>query len=329
MTLQVQVQPSGHHFTLEPGESLLDAALRSGLSVRYSCNSGSCGECRARVLSGEVAALAPADYPLTEAERAAGTVLMCRTTAASDLVLEAAEASGVQDVPEQEIATTVSRIRPLSADVMELQLRTPRSKTLWFLAGQYAALETRDGVCHADSIASCPCNGMVLQFHVARDETDPFARRVFDGLRLRDHVLVRGPYGDFVLDEESRRPAVFIAWETGFAAIKSLIEHAIALEVTQPIRLYWAVGRPGGHYMENFARSWREALDDYDFVPLVGGPEGAEAVAALERETLALARADVYVSGPPSFVEGVRPALLQAGLPPERLFVNRVQPGSR
>ncbi len=326
MTFRVEIEPSGHRFTLEPGESLLDAALRSGLSVRYSCNSGSCGECRARVLRGEVAALAPADYPLTEAERAAGAVLMCRTTAASDLVLEAVEASGVQDVPEQEIQTTVSRLKPLADDIIELQLRTPRSKTLWFLAGQYAVLETVDGIRHAGSIASCPCNGMLLQFHVARDDADPFAGRVFDGLKLRDQVRVRGPYGDFVLDEDSKRPAVFIAWETGFAAIKSLIEHAIALEVSQPLRLYWAVGYPGGHYMENFARSWREALDDYDFVPLVGGPAGEEVAAALGRADLTLRDADVYVSGPPPFVEGLRPVLLAAGVPPGRLFTDRLQP---
>ena len=273
-----------------------------------------------------MAPLGPADYPLTEAERAAGTVLMCRTTAASDLVLEAVEASGVQDIPEQEITTVVSRLKPLSDDVMELQLRTPRSKTLWFLAGQYALLETGQGLRRAESIASCPCNGMVLQFHVARDQGDPFARHVFDGMRLREPVRVRGPYGDFILDEASKRPAVFIAWETGFASVKSLIEHAIALEVPQPVRLYWVVGEGRVHYMENFARSWREALDDYVFVPLVDGPGGMEVIAALERDSVSLGGADVYVSGPPSFAERLRPALLQAGLPPERLFVDRLGP---
>ncbi|MCP4042957.1 MAG: hypothetical protein GY731_13530 [Gammaproteobacteria bacterium] len=67
-------------------------------------------------------------------------------------------------------------------------------------------------------------------------------------------VLVTGTFGEFTLDETSVRPLIFLAYETGFASIKSLIEHVIALELEQPLHLYWIAGKPGGHYMGNYCK---------------------------------------------------------------------------
>ncbi|MDH5613897.1 MAG: 2Fe-2S iron-sulfur cluster-binding protein, partial [Gammaproteobacteria bacterium] len=47
MTYKITVLPSGHEFTAEREEPVLDAALRHGLAFPYSCRSGLCGNCRA------------------------------------------------------------------------------------------------------------------------------------------------------------------------------------------------------------------------------------------------------------------------------------------
>src|SRR3970282_2004921 len=56
---------------------------------------------------------------------------------------------------------------------------------------------------------------------------------------------VEGPGGEFLLNEESHRPLIFIACETGFAPIKSLIEHAMALDAAETLHLYWIPSRKG------------------------------------------------------------------------------------
>ncbi len=334
MTAKVQVLPSGHEFTVEAGETLLDAALRSGLSLRYSCNSGSCGDCRARRVSGELGEMLHHDFVLGERERANGEFLLCRATAATDLVLEVTEARGVADVPHQQLSTQVCKLVRLNDEVMEVQVRTPRSKTLWFLAGQHVQLTLGGLPPRSKSIASCPCNGMVLQFHVRHVPDDPFSDYVFTKLKVRDTVGVAGPYGDFVLDEESSRPIIFIAFETGFAPIKSLIEHAISLDIPQPIWLYWVARQTQEHYLSNYCRSWHDALDSFEFIEISGDEGGAMTAAEL-----AMARAaariradhpdlrgfDVYVNGPETLFAEIDAALLAQGLPPERLFVDRVQ----
>ena len=68
---------------------------------------------------------------------------------------------------------------------------------------------------------------------------DAFAERVFSGLNDADTVRIEGPRGEFVLDEESNRPLIFLACDTGFAPIKSLLEHAMALDAAETLDLYW------------------------------------------------------------------------------------------
>ena len=92
MTAHVQIKPSGREFFVDGNDSLLEAALRAGLSLDYGCSIGSCGKCKARVLSGQVHRTRHSDYALTAAEKNAGVVLVCCDTAVGHLVLEAREA---------------------------------------------------------------------------------------------------------------------------------------------------------------------------------------------------------------------------------------------
>jgi CDP-4-dehydro-6-deoxyglucose reductase, E3 len=56
---QVTLRPSGHQFTVEGHETLLQAGLKAGLALNYGCGNGSCGMCKVRVSAGEVAKVMP------------------------------------------------------------------------------------------------------------------------------------------------------------------------------------------------------------------------------------------------------------------------------
>jgi len=329
MSHRIQVRPSGHIFYSEARESILEAGLRSGLNLRYHCKNGSCGQCVVRVVSGEVQAACPPDFHLPEADRAAGRVLSCCVRAVSDLEIEAGETADAADIPEQRLVAKVSKLERVAADTLILHLRTPRSRTLRFLAGQRVQIELPGGASRSLPLASCPCDGMNLSCHVHHDPQDGFSRYLFSALKNREQVTLMGPRGGFTLDEHERRPLLFLAEETGFAPVESLIEHAIALEWQPPISLYWLSGRPGGHYLGNYCRSWVDALDGFHYQGITIRPAGEVGVAAAMQSIVdrvpGLEQRAVYAAVSDRHMPEVRDSLLQAGVPARQLHLETLE----
>ncbi len=327
MSAQVTLRPSGHQFAVEGHDTLLQAGLRAGLKLNYGCGNGSCGMCKVRVTSGQVVRTMHADYALSDIEKAQGYVLSCAHTAASaELTIETLEASGPADMPEQQIVTRVRALRALAPDTLLLHLQTPRSHRLRFLAGQAVTLgmaAAAEGVdtqaLHA--IASCPCDDRNLQFFIPRSADDPLAQQLFGGgVKAGDAVTVWGPVGRFVL-ADGAHPLVFAACDTGFAPVKSLIEHALSLDGAPSISLFWLATRPDGHFLANQCRAWSEALDPFEYTLSRHDDyvTGACQMAAAIRADLFDIDCAYYIAGPQAFVDGLLRELAAAGVPLERL----------
>jgi CDP-4-dehydro-6-deoxyglucose reductase, E3 len=312
MSATVTVQPSGHEFFVEGNDTVLEAALRAGIPLDYGCSNGNCGDCKVRLLSGQVKKVHPHDYALKESEKANGDFLMCSYTPVTDVVIEA-RVAGADDIPEQSIPAKVKAVEIINDRLAALHLLAPRSQRLRFLAGQYVTLSS-DGAEGDYYVASCPCEDRHIELHVRRDSR-PFARKVFESLGKEDAVRIQGPSGHFVMKLDSRRSILFVAWGDGFAPIKSLIQHAMSLEVAESMTLYW-VEDGLGHYQDNLCRAWADAYDNFAYHPLSGAanPEAvAEAILALHAD---LSHTDIYAAGPNGLVQALRAIALAKGLSP-------------
>jgi CDP-4-dehydro-6-deoxyglucose reductase len=314
MAAQVRLLPSGHEFLIEGTDSILEAGLRGGLALNYGCSNGNCGLCKCKVVSGQVKKIALHDYVLTETEKALGYILACSNTAVTDVVLEADEALGAHDIPAQQIAIRIRKIDRPDDRVVVLQARTPRTQRLRFLAGQYLALGLDVGITQHCSIASCPCDDMNLEFHVPVVAGDPFSGRLGE-LRANQTLTIEGPHGDFTLDEDSPRSLLFIAVNAGFGPVKSLIEHAMALDTAEEIHLLWLATPGHSHYLDNLCRSWADALDNFHYLAL----RVDESTTVEQQLGSALARQqelpvlDCYVCAPAPLLEPVEALLHAAG----------------
>jgi CDP-4-dehydro-6-deoxyglucose reductase len=323
MAANVKLIPSGHDFFVEGAESILEASVRAGLKLSYGCSSGNCGECKARVLSGEILKIREHDYVLSEREKQMGYILTCSHTAVTDVVIEAAEALSVQDLPRQEIRASLRKLEEIAPDLVSLHVQTPRTQTLRFMAGQRVRLTLEDGTSRELSIASCPCNGRNLWFYV-RQGADPFSRSVFGGLHAGHMIRVEGPHGDFVLREDSPEPAVFIAIGDGISPIKSLIEHAVSIDLIESFHLYWGTTYPEGHYQGKWGRALKESLDNFNFTPLLSdSPQDLVAVLRADHPDLAALR--FFIAGPAEGVRAIAATLAELGVPGDRLSMELME----
>lgn len=325
MTASVKVEPSGHEYFVEGNESILEAGLKAGLHLDYGCSSGNCGSCRARLVSGEVQQVKEHDFVLSEREREQGKILTCCWTAATDVVLEAHEASSARDLPQQQIRTKVVKVEPVAKDMAVLNLKTPRTQTLRFMAGQGVRLSDEEGHTGDYPIASCPCDGRNLEFHIRRRQGDAFAETVLNRRIKTQVVTVDGPSGDFVLREDSTRPAVFVAFGPGFASVKSLVEHAIAIDHVEHIHLY-RVDRPlSRSRLDNLCRAWTDSLDNFSFTLLGDDLPIAEVATRIAQDIPEPVACDVYVAGAQTQLDALLPAIAGHGFPPEQLTTTLVE----
>ncbi len=329
MAATVKLLPSGKEFTVASRETVLEAGLRSGLSLPYGCASGSCGQCRARIVSGRPRKLRFHDFVPGVADKAAGYVLLCCTGADSDLVVDLREVGGVDEIPYQEIQARASRMERVRDDVLVLRLRTPRTRALQFLSGQSVSLSLPGLPPRRCPIASCPCNGSQLEFHIRHVAGDAFCEHVFTRLKPSQAIQVSGPEGKLTFDKTSTRPVIFFAYDIGFAPVKSLVEFAISLESEQSMALYWTAPPDGGHYMGNLCRSWADALDNFTYIPLTSG-EGCRTSERQRRDLSGVQRVladhpdlsghDAYFAGPQGLVSVARRLFTANGLPAKRFF---------
>lgn len=332
MAPQVRLLPGDHSFLVEGADTVLEAALRAGLSIGYGCSNGNCGDCKARIVSGDVREVRSHDYVLSESERVEGYALLCTVSPVTDLVIETGVARRPDQMPWQSIDASLREIQRPGPHVAILKVRTPRTRRLRFLGGQSVRLSLDGGRLQGElPLANCPCDDRNLAFHLAEDREDPFTVYCFEQLARGDAVRIEGPLGDFVIEEEIERPLVFLACDTGFGPIKSLIEHVIALDIADAMDLIWVAGGSIGHYEDNLCRSWDDALDNFHYqeVRMGSGSDNGAWIAAVSG-ALAKREApherDYYIAGPTHFIDAVATVLNRLSVPGERRHYQPVPP---
>ena len=321
----VALHPEGPAFTAGPDESILDAALRQGVTLPYGCRNGACGACRARVVEGRIhfsdeAAL----RGLTEREVRAGWTLLCQARASSDVRI-AAHADGAGP-PVRTLPARVAARKRLAHDVMELRLQLPPTERLQYRAGQYVDILLRDGRRRAFSLANSPADDAHLVLHIRHVPGGAFSGQVFRDLEERSLLRLQGPLGSFHLRADSDWPAVFLAGGTGFAPIKAIIENALLMPLSREMHLYWGVRSEPDLYLRDLPREWARTHPRLRFVPVLSEPDpewngrtGFVHEAVLD-DFPDLAGHEVYASGPPPMVAAARELFPERGLDLERLF---------
>jgi CDP-4-dehydro-6-deoxyglucose reductase len=328
---KVTLQPSGQQFDVQEGESILTAALRSGFVLPYGCRNGACGSCKGKVLEGEVDYGVYQQKALPDAEKAQGKALFCQARPLGDVVVEARTVGAAKDIPVKLLPCRVQKLARLVDDVMVLSLKLPANERLQFLAGQYIEFLLKDGSRRSFSMANAPHDDELIELHVRHVAGGQFTDHVFGKMKERDILRLEGPLGTFFLREDSDKPIVFVASGTGFAPIKSIIEHTLHKGGTRPMVLYWGGRRPRDLYLNELPAKWAAEHAHFKYVPVIseGVPEDAWTGRtgfvhrAVMEDFPNLAAYQVYACGVPVMVDAAqRDFIARCGLPEDQFFAD-------
>jgi CDP-4-dehydro-6-deoxyglucose reductase, E3 len=331
MSHQITVQPSGRQFAAEADETVLDAALRHGLTMPYGCKDGACGACKGKVLEGTVDHGKAQAHSLKDEEKAAGMTLYCCARAQSDLVIECKQLSSASDIPVKTLPARIEKLERLAPDVIDMHLRLPASERLQFWAGQYIDILLKDGRKRSFSLANAPHDDALLQLHIRYVPGGVFTEQVFNSMKVRDILRFNGPHGSFYLREESTKPMILLAGGTGFAPIKAIVEHAIAEECQRPMVIYWGAKARVDLYMDALPQQWAASQPNIRYVPVLSEPSAEDAwtgrTGLVHQAVMAdfpdLSGHQVYACGSPAMIEAAKADFTgRCNLPEEEFFAD-------
>jgi CDP-4-dehydro-6-deoxyglucose reductase, E3 len=324
----IAVHPDERILTARSGETLLDAGLREGLPMPFECRNGGCGLCKADLLRGEVRLQPYQASALSAAEHAAGKTLLCCAEALSDVEISYVPRTGAKLLPIRQHVGRVTRLDPLAADVMRLCLRLEGGTPLRFHAGQYINIVLADGARRSFSFATAPHAADEIELHVRRIPGGRFTTEVFTGLKVGDLLRFEGPLGAFTLREDSGKPILFVAGSTGFAPVKSMLEHAFHAGLKRRMILYWGVRKRADLYLGALAEQWAREHDNFNFIPVLSAPGPEDhwtgRTGLVHEAILAdfpdLSAHQVYACGSAQMVAAVHPAFVAHGIAEDDCF---------
>lgn len=332
----VTIADSGRQFQVRPGETVLNAALRQGVMLPYSCKNGTCGSCRGRIISGRVHYPFHPPMALEEEEIESGFALLCQAEPLQDLEVKAKEIAAVRDLHVRMFPARVIDKALLAPNVIRLRLKLPAAQRLQYLAGQYVDTLLAGGKRRAFSIASSPSHEDEIELHIRHVDGGDFTGWVFDELKLRDILRFEGPLGTFfVRHDRPERPMIMVGGGTGFAPLKAMIEDLLEHDDSRPVHLYWGARRAAGLYLDGLPRQWAAEHDHIHYrcalsetaEHAIGDCFGGFVHDAVLHDHPDLSGFDVYMSGPPAMIESARRAFGKAGVPEDRLFYDSFEFG--
>jgi len=236
---------------------------------------------------------------------------------------------------------TVRESKLLNTDILLLTLYPKHSKDqLLFYPGQYAAIGFkrfgRPSPMRCFSIISSPNNAKELQF-AARIQGN-FTRSLSE-LEPGDEVFVRGPFGNFVVDETYDRNVILMAGGIGITPFMSMIRYATEAQLPIPITLLFSY-----HSKEEipffdelrYHQQHNPNLRVIFFVTQDTRASKGETVLTgrITKERLAkltgghFARFTYFLCGPKGFVESMRTIVQTNGADPARIISEEFSPTS-
>jgi CDP-4-dehydro-6-deoxyglucose reductase/ferredoxin-NAD(P)+ reductase (naphthalene dioxygenase ferredoxin-specific) len=217
------------------------------------------------------------------------------------------------------LACRVVDLTQATDDIRILRLAPPAGARVDFRAGQYAKLGFGTLPPRDYSMAGIPGEPL-LEFHI-RDVGDGASRYAVRQLAIGEEVTVAGPMGDAFLRPDHSGPIIAIAGGSGLAPMKSIVETALHLGLTQEIRLYFGVRIERDLYLVEHFERLAASHRNFRFIPVVAEPNeptrwrtGMVGDAVLA-DIADPAGSKAYLAGPPPMVEAAVAQLRARGLP--------------
>jgi len=249
-------------------EKILDACLRQGVSLPFSCRGGTCQNCLSPCLAGDIPA--ESQRGLKTELKQKGYFLPCICVPTGDMEIAPPD---IDDLYTQAVVQTRDWLAP---GVCRIVLEP--CTVLPYRPGQFINLRRADGLVRSYSLASHPDQDPCLHIHVKRMQNGLMSNWLSDELQVGDTVDIQGANGDFHYGATApHQPLLLVATGTGLAPALGLIRDALLLGHAAPIHLYHGVSHAEGLYLHDELQAFAREHAGFHYHPCASSDPEAQA----------------------------------------------------
>ena len=324
MSYQVTIEPLGRTIEVEEGQTILDAALRSGVYLPHACCHGLCATCKVQIVDGEVEHGEASPFALMDIERDDRKTLACCATCLSDVTIEADidEEPDAQQIPVRDFRGRVARIEDLTPTIKGVFIELDEG--LRFQAGQYVNVRVPgEDRPRAFSLAASPSSDKLVELNVRRVPGGKGTGWIHDMMKVGDAVELIGPLGHFFVRRSDPQSVLFLAGGSGLSSPKSMILDLLEAGDTRAITLVYGARNRAELYYHEFFRDLARQHNNFHYVPALNEPTAAcewTGFAGFVHEAAKDAFDNdfrghkAYLCGPPVMIEACIRTLMQGRL---------------
>ena len=228
--LNIQVNARNRVYTLDGAsdDKILNLGLSNAVDLPYECGSGTCGTCKARLISGEINNHWPEAPGLKYLKPKKGEFLMCQCTAKTDAVIEVESFVHTMEagacIPNA-FNGQVSLAKRLTPDVLFIQIALDQSVD--FDAGQFMLIQFPAVVgSRGWSMVNYQRHANTLDFVIKKKPGGILSEWLFNNDCEGIEVELFGPLGIATFYSSLAKNILCIAGGSGIAGIMSILSRA-------------------------------------------------------------------------------------------------------
>jgi len=229
-------------------------------------------------------------------------------------------------MPLQLFRATACRIRDLTHDVRELDLRLMEPPQITFKAGQFVSFEVgqdkkKRTLIRPYSIASPPSQAETVTLLFNLVPGGPGSTYLFN-LKEGDETQFKGPAGAFYLRDDPARDHLFVATGTGIAPIRSMLLALFEKDAACSVTLFWGLRSPRDLYYQDELAAWAKAHPRFTFTTTLSRPEDGwsgergRVTRLVEERIASVSNLAAYLCGNSGMIQDVTGTIQKKGLCP-------------
>ena len=334
MPYTITLLPFEKQFICEDNETILQAAMRQGINLRYGCKHGGCGMCKALVVEGDVDNEEASSYALLDFERQQGFSLLCCAYPESDIAIELWDYDEEElffGVAVQQFEAEVEQVTQLTHDIRGVRLRLIEPTTIDFKAGQYIdLLVPGTNEWRSYSMANPPSRNQIIELMVKLMPGGLFSDYVAQTLTPGEHLTLQGPYGSFHLRDTSKE-AIFIAGGSGMAPILSLLRDMAEKHNERPVTYFYGARTRRDLFQLEELQALEHQLSNFHFIPALSEPAAGDAwegetgliTDVVKRLVSSGADKEAYMCGPTAMIDAAIVTLTRLSVEATNIFYDK------